>query len=146
MSDQGATDRTSDGGPLRTHSGVRVGEMTLAVDPASAEPPFRQLKEQIVEAVRRGALTPGTRLPPVRTLASEVGLSTATAAKVYRELEEAGILEGRGRSGTFVTETDHSAAILLRAAEEFAGLAASAGFAVDEAVEAVRGAFDRHHP
>ncbi|WP_245847219.1 GntR family transcriptional regulator [Dietzia natronolimnaea] len=100
--------------------------VTLAVDPASAEPPFRQLKGQIVEGIRRGVLTAGTRMPAVRTLAEEVGVSTATAAKVYRELEESGMLEGRGRSGTFVCAADLPGAVLARAAEEFAERAAGA--------------------
>lgn len=141
MSEQGATSRTPDSGPLRTSTGSRVGAVLLAVDPASAEPPFRQLKEQIVEAINRGRLTTGTRLPPVRTLASDVGLSTATAAKVYRELEEAGVLEGRGRSGTFVAAAEASGAVLASAAAEFAERAASAGFGADEAIDAVRTAF-----
>ncbi|WP_081477141.1 GntR family transcriptional regulator [Dietzia alimentaria] len=141
MSDQGATSRTSDSGPLRTSTGSRVGAVLLAVDPASAEPPFRQLKDQIVEAINRGRLTTGTRLPPVRALASDVGLSTATAAKVYRELEEAGVLEGRGRSGTFVAAADASGAVLASAAAEFAAQAAGSGFGADEAIDAVRTAF-----
>ena len=122
-------------------AGSRIGGIVLAVDPRSTEPPFRQLMSQIVEATRRGLLTPGTRLPAVRTLAEEVGISTATAAKVYRELENGGVLEGRGRSGTFVAETDAAAAALARAAEEFADRAAAAGVGVEDAVDAVRTAF-----
>lgn len=141
MSEKGATDRTSDGDPPRASTGSRAGAVTLAVDPASAEPPFRQLKTQIAEAVRRGELTTGTRLPTVRTLAAEVGISTATAAKVYRELEEAGVLEGRGRAGTFISAADMPGAVLARAAEEYAEHAARAGFSVDDAVAAVRNAF-----
>lgn len=122
-------------------AGSRVGGIVLAVDPRSTEPPFRQLMSQVVEATGRGLLTPGTRLPAVRTLAEEVGISTATAAKVYRELEAGGVLEGRGRSGTFVAEPDAAAAALARAAEEFADRAAAAGVGVDGAVDAVRTAF-----
>ena len=122
-------------------TGSRINGVRLAVDPASAEPPFRQLKNQILAAVRSGALTTGTRLPPVRTLAAETGIATATAAKVYRELEEAGVLEGRGRSGTFVAAADLPHAVLARAAEEFAERAAGAGFSLDDAVAAVRNAF-----
>ena len=121
--------------------GSRVAGVRLVLDPASPEPPFRQLKGQITEAVRRGDLSTGTRLPTVRTLAAEVGVSTATAAKVYRELEEAGVLEGRGRAGTFVSAADLPGAVLARAAEEFAEKAAGAGFDADEAVDAVRTAF-----
>lgn len=125
----------------RGPGGSRVGAVTLAVEPASAEPPFRQLKTQIIEAVRRGALTPGTRMPAVRTLAEEVGVAANTSAKVYRELEEAGVLEGRGRSGTFVSAADVPGATLARAAAEFAEQAAGAGFGADDAVVALQNAF-----
>lgn len=123
--------------------GATVAGVVLAVDPTSAEAPFRQLKAQIVEGVTRSALTTGTRLPTVRKLAEEVGVSTATAAKVYRELEESGVLEGRGRSGTFVAAADQPSAVLARAAEEFVELASSAGFNAEEAVTAVRDVFRR---
>lgn len=131
------------GAHSRGPGGSRVAGVLLAVDPASADPPFRQLKAQILDAVQRGVLTSGTRLPTVRKLAEEVGVSTATAAKVYRELEESGVLEGRGRSGTFVAAADQSNAVLARAAEEFAERAAASGFTLDHALAAVRDAFTR---
>ena len=121
--------------------GSRVGGIVLALDPDSTEPPFRQLKGQIVEAIRRGTLTPGTRMPAIRTLATDVGVAARTAAKVYSELEEAGMLEGRGRSGTFVTAPDLTSAVLTRAAEEFAERAAGSGFTLNEAIAAVRVAY-----
>ena len=122
-------------------SGSRVGGIVLALDPDSTEPPFRQLKGQIVEAIRRGTLTPGTRMPAIRTLATDVVVAARTAAKVYSELEEAGMLEGRGRSGTFVTAPDLTSAVLTRAAEEFAERAAGSGFTLNEAIAAVRVAY-----
>ena len=123
-------------------SGSRVGGIVLALDPDSTEPPFRQLKGQIIEAIRRGTLTPGTRMPAIRTLATDVGVAARTAAKVYSELEEAGMLEGRGRSGTFVTAPDLTSAVLTRAAEEFAERASGSGFTLDEALAAVRVAYN----
>lgn len=122
-------------------AGSKVSGIVLALDPNSPEPPFRQLKAQITTAAQRGQLTTGTRLPAVRKLAAEVGISTATAAKVYRELEESGVLEGRGRSGTFVSAADLPSAVLARAAEEFAERAAGAGFDVGDAIAAARNAF-----
>lgn len=124
-------------------SGCRVGAVLLTVDPDATEPPFRQLRGQLVEAVRRGALTPGTRVPPVRTLAARVGVAANTAAKVYRELEETGVLESRGRSGTFVAHPDSRSAAVQRAAEEFVSVAAAAGVDVRQACAAVEQAFTR---
>lgn len=133
--------RSNDDGD--TSTGAAVAGVVLAVDPASSQAPFRQLRGQIVDAVESGALPPGTRLPTVRAFAEQVGIAARTAAKVYRELESTGVLETRGRSGTFVAERDASAAALLRAAEEYAEKATTAGFTVDDAVAAIRGAFTR---
>lgn len=54
--------------------------------------------------VAEGALVPGDRLPPVRTLASELGIAPNTVAAAYRRLAERGITIGRGRMGTFVSD------------------------------------------
>jgi DNA-binding transcriptional regulator YhcF (GntR family) len=49
------------------------------------------------------SLAVGTRLPTVRRLAADLGLAVNTVARSYRELEEAGLVETRGRNGTFVS-------------------------------------------
>lgn len=75
----------------------------LVVDPASAVPPFEQLRVQIIEMVGTGELPPERRLPTVRKLADDLGIASNTVARAYRELEHAGIIETRGRNGTFVS-------------------------------------------
>jgi DNA-binding transcriptional regulator YhcF (GntR family) len=74
----------------------------FALDPDSSEPPFAQLRERITDQVVAGDLRPGDKLPTVRGLALDLGIAPNTVARAYRELEEAGLLVGRGRSGTFV--------------------------------------------
>jgi GntR family transcriptional regulator len=74
----------------------------LVIDPASAVPPFEQLRVQLVEQMRAGALASGVRLPTVRQLASDLGIAPGTVARAYKELEAAGAIETRGRAGTFV--------------------------------------------
>jgi DNA-binding transcriptional regulator YhcF (GntR family) len=74
----------------------------LRIDPAGPIPPFEQLRRQIVEQIRSGVLPPGTRLPPVRRLADDLGLAPNTVARAYRELEAAGQVETAGRNGTRV--------------------------------------------
>lgn len=76
--------------------------MTIVVDPASPTPPYEQVRLQIVTLVSAGELPPGTRLPTVRRLAGDLGLAPNTVARAYRELERAGVVETRGRHGTFV--------------------------------------------
>ncbi|GAA1518396.1 DNA-binding transcriptional regulator YhcF (GntR family) [Agromyces terreus] len=79
--------------------------LALSIDPAASAPPFEQLRRQVVEGVADGSLPPGTRLPTVRALAADLGLAVNTVAKAYRALESDGIIETRGRSGTFVAAT-----------------------------------------
>ena len=53
--------------------------------------------------MRTGALPPGATLPPVRALASRLGLSAATVASAYRRLRSRGMAAGAGRRGTRIT-------------------------------------------
>ncbi|MFI6805947.1 PLP-dependent aminotransferase family protein [Streptomyces luteogriseus] len=56
------------------------------------------------EAVRSGRLTPGTRLPPYRSLAADLGVARNTVADAYAELVAEGWLTARQGSGTRVAE------------------------------------------
>ncbi|MEV0552759.1 PLP-dependent aminotransferase family protein [Streptomyces sp. NPDC050597] len=56
------------------------------------------------EAVRSGRLAPGTRLPPYRSLAADLGVARNTVADAYAELVAEGWLTARQGSGTLVAE------------------------------------------
>lgn len=56
------------------------------------------------EAVRSGRLPPGTRLPPYRSLAADLGVARNTVADAYAELVAEGWLTARQGSGTRVAE------------------------------------------
>lgn len=86
----------------------------FAVDAGSATPPFRQLHELVVAAISDGRLLPGTRLPTVRALAAHLSLAANTVAGAYRSLEATGVIEGRGRAGTFVRLGDDPVAAEAR--------------------------------
>jgi GntR family transcriptional regulator/MocR family aminotransferase len=60
------------------------------------------LESALREGVRRGRLTPGTRLPPSRSLAVDLGISRNTVAAAYAQLVAEGWLEARQGSGTRV--------------------------------------------
>ncbi|RNE57189.1 GntR family transcriptional regulator [Cryobacterium tepidiphilum] len=76
--------------------------LQLSIDPHGATPPFEQLRTHVLQAVRAGDLAPGHKLPTVRSLADELGLAVNTVARAYRELEHDGIIETRGRRGSFI--------------------------------------------
>ncbi|TNM26379.1 GntR family transcriptional regulator [Streptomyces sedi] len=120
--------------------------MTARIDPESAVPPYEQLCRQVAEQARGGTLPVGYRLPTVRALAAELGVAVNTVAKAYRTLEADGVVETRGRQGTFVAPADSAAAReAAAAAETFARRAKRLGLDADEAlaaaVEAVRAAY-----
>jgi DNA-binding transcriptional regulator YhcF (GntR family) len=76
--------------------------MIVRIDDDSPIPPYRQLVDQMLALIAGGALEVGQRLPPVRQLAADLGLANGTVARAYRLLEGTGVLETRGRQGTFV--------------------------------------------
>ncbi len=122
--------------------------MSLHVDPSASQPPFAQLRTQILGQVADGALAPGDQLPTVRRLAADLGLAANTVARAYRELEADGVLEGRGRSGTYVRSTvtqgraAPASASARAAAERYADAVRSLGVPTDEALALVRRALD----
>lgn len=61
-----------------------------------------ELVADVERQIAEGVLRPGDRLPPVRTLADELGLAPNTVAAAYRKLGERGMVVGKGRSGTFI--------------------------------------------
>jgi len=77
----------------------------LFLDASSAVPQFEQLRAQVIDAVQAGTLVPGEKLPTVRGLAEQLGVAPGTVARSYRQLESDGVIETRGRSGSFVAAT-----------------------------------------
>ncbi len=82
-----------------------MSSFIFTLDSGSSVPPFEQLRRQVIEAVRSGDLSPGSKLPTVRGLADELGLAVNTVARAYRELEGDEVIETRGRLGSFVSAT-----------------------------------------
>lgn len=111
--------------------------MRLTLDPAADAPPFEQVREAIRAQVESGALEAGVRLPPVRTLATSLDLAANTVARAYKELEALGVVETRGRAGTFVAGRGVDSSVRA-AASSYAASVRSLGLSDDEALEAVR--------
>jgi DNA-binding transcriptional regulator YhcF (GntR family) len=115
--------------------------MELHVDTELPEPPYAQLREEVRRQVTSGELQAGTRLPPVRALAAELGLAPNTVAKAYRELEHLGVIETRGRAGSFVSG-DRVGRAAREAAREYADRVIALGVDPAEAVDLVRRALE----
>ncbi|HZK18876.1 MAG TPA: GntR family transcriptional regulator [Clostridia bacterium] len=74
------------------------------IDQRSSTPIYRQLIHEIKEAVLRGILRPGDKLPSVRELAVTLTVNPNTIQKSYRELERQRVIETLRGKGTFVCE------------------------------------------
>jgi GntR family transcriptional regulator len=72
------------------------------INPADPTPLYAQLTRAIQFAIATGKLRIGEQLPTVRQMAVDLKINANTVAKVYAELERAGIVETRRGVGTFI--------------------------------------------
>lgn len=78
--------------------------VTLRLDTASSVPAYRQIVDGLRLLFVNGALRPGDTLPPIRSLALDLGIHFSTVAEAYRTLSGEGWLEVKRRHGATVTE------------------------------------------
>ena len=76
----------------------------IQIFPGSNEPIYSQIVEQIKQAIAKGRLGTGEKLPAVRKLASELVINPNTVAKAYSLLEQSGLVVTKSGSGTFVSD------------------------------------------
>ena len=120
---------------------------TIEVDPASPVPPYEQIRSQFANLIEAGVLVVGVRLPPVRQLAADLSLAAGTVARAYALLEAARLVVTRRGGGTVVAQVKPSSpaaieARLLEHAIAYARAARSHGADAEQAISAVRRAFD----
>ena len=117
----------------------------VSVDPRDRTPLYAQLERAFRAAIATGRLAVGDQLPTVRQLAVELSINANTVARVYAELERAGVLETRRGVGTFVTATPAQAhppkqhekrlrAFITRVLAD----ASAAGFTLDDLLAALQ--------
>ncbi len=107
--------------------------MTIEIDVLSGEAPFEQVRRQVAERAASGEFAAGHKLPTVRALAEALDLAPNTVAKAYRALEVDGVIETRGRAGTFVASRTAPDGATEAAARTFALEARRQGLSRDEA-------------
>lgn len=118
--------------------------MHLHVDPHGVVPPSQQLVAGVLDAIARGDLRPGDRLPAVRVVATQAMVNPNTVSKAWRELEHLGVTEGRNGTGVFVTAAGPRVARSVRLAATLADLRAAvrAAISAGQDEENVRAAVD----
>ncbi len=78
--------------------------MDITINVTDGVPIYRQIVNQVKYLVASWLLQPGEELPPIRTLALQLKVTPNTIVKAYGELENAGVVQKRRGSGTFVSE------------------------------------------
>ena len=117
----------------------------VSVDPRDRTPIYAQLERGLRAAIATGRLRPGDQLPTVRQLAVDLRVNANTVARVYGELERAGVLETRRGVGSFISATPAAArpraeherrlrAFVTRVLAD----ADAAGFTIDEVAASLR--------
>lgn len=66
-----------------------------------------EIADSVRGLVERGRLSPGEALPPVRSLAEQLGVNRNTAVAAYRTLARSGVVVSQGRAGTRVAQRSH---------------------------------------
>ena len=110
------------------------------LDRHSGLPVYRQIIDQVRQALRLGILRPGDQLPTVRDVVEQIAINPNTVHRAYRELEAQGLIEGQAGRGTFVRRSlpsvpEHQVALQRRLVGWFEA-ARAAGFD-DETIEAL---------
>jgi GntR family transcriptional regulator len=116
----------------------------VSIDPHDRTPIYAQLDRALRAAIATGRLQPGEQLPTVRQLAVDLEVNANTVARVYAELERAGILETRRGVGSFVSATpaqahpprEHDRRLRAFVTREQAD-AHAAGFDLDDVIAAL---------
>ena len=108
----------------------------MNIDPESPVTLYEQVRTQIIGQIESGTLIVGAKLPPVRQLATELGVAPYTVARVYRILENDGFVETRGRNGTVISGTKGTAEESLQAvASAYAARAKELGVPAADALQ-----------
>jgi len=124
----------------------------LRVATGSSLPIYRQIADQIRQAVVSGTITVGDALPSVRALARELVVNPNTVAKAYTELTRDGFLESQQGRGVYVAERRQvfSKAERTRrveaALDAFLGEAFTVGCTGEQICQAVRERLDKMTP
>ncbi len=118
----------------------------VTIDSGDPTPIYAQLERGFRAAIATTRLRPGDQLPTVRQLAVELQINANTVARVYAELERAGVIETKRGVGSFIAASPAQAHPPRERERRLRGFvtrvlaqADAVGFTVDEVIGALRG-------
>ncbi|MGD8538049.1 MAG: GntR family transcriptional regulator [Candidatus Aminicenantes bacterium] len=78
--------------------------MFIVIAPQNPDPMYKQVTDQIKDAIASGTLIPETKLPSIREMAKELKISMITIKRAYADLENEGYILTRSGLGSFVVD------------------------------------------
>ena len=83
------------------------GNLFITISPASSDPMYKQITDQVKDAVAAGDLRPTDQLPSIREMSEILKISAITIKRAYQDLETEGFIITRAGLGSFVAEKNH---------------------------------------
>ena len=118
--------------------------MFIVLSPSNPDPMYKQVTDQIKNAIAAGDLRPNDRLPSIRELTEALKISAITIKRAYLDLENAGYIFTRAGMGSFVADLNRESLRNEKLAEfrtELAGMLGTGkklGISADDIVRLIR--------
>lgn len=96
---------------------MKENPVFIVISPLNPDPLYKQVVDQIKDAVMTGTLEPETKLPSIREMSKELGISIITIKRAYADLEKDGYIFTRAGMGSFVADVNRTVLRSERMAE-----------------------------
>ncbi len=80
--------------------------MFIVISQSDPDPMHKQVTDQVKDAIAKGAVKAGEKIPSIREMSKELGISPITIKRSYRDLEQEGYIITRAGLGSFVADVD----------------------------------------
>ena len=80
--------------------------MFIVISPRNPDPLYKQVMDQIKDAIADGVLRPQEKLPSIREISKELNISEITIKRAYTDLEAEGFIYTRAGMGSFIVNID----------------------------------------
>ena len=80
--------------------------MFIVISQSDPDPMHKQVTDQVKDAIAKGTLKAGEKIPSIREMSKELSISPITIKRSYRDLEQEGYIVTRAGLGSFVADVD----------------------------------------